>query len=321
MCVKPPHAAFLLILAALFAGCVSQKKYNELLDSKARSDRENLRLEQVEADCEEQKRQLTQTLYSLENTEDILGDYKTNLENLTAEHNTLQAQYDDLLGEYKQFQENAAAEKKELTDLLTFKQNELDDKENVLRGMETALYANEDRLRARNQQVREMEARILKEQERMDSIKNAISSLLLDISPEDLTVERRGGKIYVSMSQDLLFEKNSKSLDQGGRDALAKIAIVLQNTTETDITVEGHTDRDGTEKYNWDLSVGRATAVVQELITNGVPGERITASGRAFFDPIDKDNTEEAKSRNRRTEIILTPKLSDIVEFLNAPAE
>ena len=309
------------LFAVLISGCVSQKKYNELLDSKARADRDNLRLEQVEQDCAQTVQQLSETLNSLDNTEKILTDYKTNLENLTAEQEQLQAEYDQLLEDYKDFQDQAADEKNEMIAVLTLKQSELDDKERLLRGMEATLYANEDKLRDRDQQLREMDARILREQERMDSIKNAISTALLDLSSEDLAVEQRGGKIYVSISQELLFEKNSKTIDPRGEEALAKLAPVLIESVDTDITVEGHTDTDGTESYNWDLSVSRATAVVRQLISNGLPGSRVTASGRAFFDPIDLGTSEDAKSRNRRTEIILTPRLSDIIEFLQAGQE
>ena len=310
------HHISLLLSCLLIAGCVSQKQYNELLDSKARTDREIMRLQEVEDDCNELRSQLTTTLGSLSNTEEILQELQTNLENEQTARTTLQGQYDDLLENNTRLQETCAEEKEELTALLALKQTELDDKENILRQLETTLYANEDELRARSQKVRELNAKLLREEERMDSLKNMISEALVGISAEDLSVEQRDGKVYVSLSQNLLFEKNSKEIDAAGRDALGKLALVLVETEGIDITVEGHTDTDGDAAYNWDLSVSRATAVVKALMRNGLPGERMTAAGRAFYNPIDPDDSEEAKSRNRRTEIILSPQLDKVMQIL-----
>lgn len=307
----------LLPCCLLFAGCVSQKKYNELLDSKARTDREVMRLNQVEDECEELKSQYNSTLNSLTNTEEVLQDLQTNLSNLENEHGNLQVKYDELLGNNIKLQETCAEEKEDLTALLALRQTELDDKERILRSMEATLYANEDALRARDQRVRELNAQLLREQERLDSLKNSISEALLGFSAEDLTVVQRDGKVYVSLSQNLLFEKNSKEIDAAGRDALGKLALVLNEAPDIDITVEGHTDTDGDAAYNWDLSVSRATAVVKALMRNGLPGDRITAAGRAFYDPIDPGDDETAKSRNRRTEIILSPKLDRVMQILN----
>ena len=302
----------------ILTSCVSSKKYNELLNSKARTDRESLRLKQVEADCEETNRVLTQTLSTLENTEDVVQDFKTRLEELTEQHEALQSQYDGSLKDYAELQEDCADEKIELTALLTVKQTELDDKNVIVQGLESTLYANEDELEERDQRIRELNARILHEQDRLDSLKFVISSALLGLSSDDLNVEQRDGKLYVTLSQNLLFEKNSKELDQAGKDVLSKLANVLVTSEDLDITVEGHTDTDGDASLNWDLSVERATAVVHELTTNGLAGERITAAGRAFYEPIDPSDDESAKSKNRRTEIILTPNLDEIFEFVRA---
>ena len=311
-----PRYSLLLMACVLIASCVSQKKYNELLDSKARGDREILRLTEVEEDCEEIRSQLNSTLNSLNNTEDILQDEQQSLSNLQSAHETLQSQYDVLLDNNTRLQETCAEEKEELTALLALKQTELDDKERILRKLEGTLYANEDALREREQSIRELNAQLLREQERLDSLKNSINEALLGISSEDISVEQRNGKVYVSLSQNLLFEKDSKVIDAAGRDALGKLALVLAEEPDIAINVEGHTDIDGDAAYNWELSVGRATAVVNALMRNGLPGERITASGRAFYDPVVTGDDEAAKSRNRRTEIILSPDLSKVLEII-----
>lgn len=304
-------------VAMLFASCVSQKEYNALLSSKARADRENIRLAQVERDCEETNRQLTQTLSSLNNTEGALQDYKSDLENMTTSRSTLQTEYDELLDDYNDFQESTAVEKNELLALMTMKQDELDDKERIVRSLEATLYANTDQLRSKDQRIRELNTKIARDQERLDSLKNAISQALVGIAAEDLAVEQRNGKVYVSLSQNLLFAKNSKELEPAGVEALSKLGGVLAESPGVDIIVEGHTDTDGAEQYNWDLSTSRATAVVSQLLKNGVSGQQLTASGRAFYDPIAPGEDEEAKAKNRRTEIILAPRINEALEFLS----
>jgi chemotaxis protein MotB len=316
-----PCRLILFVSIVMLTSCVSSKKYNELLNSKARTDRESLRLKQVEKDCEETNHELTQTLSTLDNTEEVVQDFKTKLENLTDEHAALQDKYDGSLDDYAILQKSSADEKRELTALVMVKQVELDDKSNIVKGLESALYANEDELDERDQRIRELNARILREQDRLDSLKYVISSALLGLSSDDLTVEQREGKLYVTLSQNLLFEKNSKRLDKAGKDALAILANVLVTSEDLDITVEGHTDTDGDAGLNWDLSVSRATAVVHELTKNGLTGERITAAGRAFYDPIDLGEEESAKSKNRRTEIILTPRLDEIFDIISTSGE
>jgi chemotaxis protein MotB len=321
MTLISPYRSMLFVSVLMLTSCVSSKKYDQLLNSKARTDRESLRLKQVEKDCEETNRELTATLSTLENTEGVVQDFKGRLADLQSEYDALQGNYDRSLDNYTNLQKVCADEKSELTALLTVKQTELDDKNNILKSLESTLYANEDELDERDQRIRELNARIIRERDRLDSLKFVISSALVGLSAQDLTVEQRDGKLYVTLSQDLLFEKNSKTLDNKGKQALATLAKVLVTSEELDITVEGHTDTDGSISLNWDLSVSRAIAVVQELTDSGLEGERITAAGRAFYDPVDPGDDESAKSKNRRTEIILTPRLKEILDLIKAEEE
>ncbi len=315
------YRSMLFVSVLMLTSCVSSKKYDQLLNSKARTDRESLRLKQVEKDCEEINRELSQTLSTLENTEGVVRDFKGKLADLQSQYEALQGNYDRSLDNYTNLQKICEDEKGELTALLTVKQTELDDKNNILKSLESTLYANEDELDERDQHIRELNAKIIRERDRLDSLKYVISSALVGLSAQDLKVEQREGKLYVTLSQNLLFEKNSKTLDNAGKAALAKLAKVLITSEDLDITVEGHTDTDGSVSLNWDLSVSRAIAVVQELTYGGLQGERITAAGRAFYDPIDPADDESAKSKNRRTEIILTPRLDEILEILEESSQ
>jgi chemotaxis protein MotB len=311
-----------LFLSILFlASCVTQKKYDELLHSKSRVDRENLRLQQVEKDYKALQEEMASTEEQLAKTEEVLMQIKDKYLNLEGNYADLQGQYDELLDDNAKLLAAASQEKAELTQLLASKERELDDKERELRRLENTLFTKEDALAEREKSIRELNEQLNAQQERLKALRKTISDALLGFSDTDLTVEHKNGKIYVSMSQNLLFAKNSDKIDPAGKDALAKLASVLKNSPDVDIMVEGHTDTDGSAAYNWDLSVNRATAVVKELEKNGLNGNRMTASGRAYYAPVDTNDNEAGMARNRRTEIILSPKLDRLLELIGSEGE
>ena len=139
-----------------------------------------------------------------------------------------------------------------------------------------------------------------------------------------LTITQKNGKVYVSMEEALLFPTGSTKVQQGGIDALNKLAQALEANPDININVEGHTDDvamhgSGEIKDNWDLSVMRATSVVKILLEDkNIDAHRITASGVSEFDPVDAGTSADARKKNRRTDIILTPKLNELFKILNA---
>ena len=152
-----------------------------------------------------------------------------------------------------------------------------------------------------------------------------MSKALLSFNDSDLQVKLKDGKVYVSLSEQLLFKSGSTKVDPKGQDALKKLATVLQEQRDVNVVVEGHTDdvpiSRGTAgmQDNWDLSVLRATEIARLLTTSGVTPERVTASGRSKYVPVDVATTPVARqAMNRRTEIILTPKLDELFQILDA---
>ena len=139
----------------------------------------------------------------------------------------------------------------------------------------------------------------------------------MGFTDSDLTISEKNGKIYVSLSQNLLFASGSDKIDWKGKKAIIQVAQVLNSNQDILVNVEGHTDSDGNPNSNWDLSVRRATAVVKVLTGQGVDAKRVTASGRAFYDPIAPNNSAANKAKNRRTEIILSPKLDLLYDIIN----
>lgn len=147
---------------------------------------------------------------------------------------------------------------------------------------------------------------------------------LSDINDTDIQVEVRGGLVHVSISDKLLFNSGRSAINTNARAVLGKIAMVINDHDDLQVMVEGHTDNvpmnSGCIADNWDLSVMRATAVVRSLTEDHyVSPERLTAAGRSFYIPKDDNETREGRSRNRRTEIIIQPRLDQFFQLMESP--
>ena len=169
---------------------------------------------------------------------------------------------------------------------------------------------------AGQKRVQELESMINRQKDQATALRSKLNQALTGFNASELSVEQRDGKVYVSLSQELLFKSGSKTIDPKGKQALATLAGVLNRNIDTDIMIEGHTDDVGEANSNWDLSVMRATSVVRELTTNSVDPKRITAAGRGEFFPKADNSTSTGKAMNRRTEIILSPKLNDLYQLI-----
>ena len=185
-----------------------------------------------------------------------------------------------------------------------------------------------ERLRAkleeRNQRLVELE-RILNEKDaQMKRLRDAISSALYGFEKEGLSVHIKNGMVYVSMEEKLLFQTGSIEVDPRGVQALKTLAGVLEDNPGIMITIEGHTDdvpvrTNPSFKDNWDLSVKRATSIVRILLGNSsIDPTRLIASGRGEYLPVDHSGTAEARQKNRRTEIILTPRLDELYRLIES---
>lgn len=144
---------------------------------------------------------------------------------------------------------------------------------------------------------------------------------LADINDEDVTVEVKKGVVYISISDKLLFQSGSAMINSKAEVVLEKVSKVVNDHRELDILVEGHTDNVPIStdclKDNWDLSAKRATSVVRLLQTKfGIAPERMTAGGRSEYVPKEINTTEAGRKINRRTEIIVTPKLDQFFQML-----
>ena len=157
----------------------------------------------------------------------------------------------------------------------------------------------------------------------MKKLKNSISKALTNFEGKGLTVEQRDGKVYVSMENKLLFQSGSWKIGTEGKKAVSQLGEVLAQNPDINVLIEGHTDNDalsgkGEIANNWDLSTKRATAIVSILQENkSINPESLTAAGRSEYAPIGDNDTTEGKAKNRRIEVILTPKLDEVTKLLN----
>lgn len=202
------------------------------------------------------------------------------------------------------------------------------DKEAELEAKERLIAANEALLKTRELEIQDRERAILELQrklDRQDSITKAINQALKDalvgFKSDEISVETRDGKVYLSLSNKLLFKSGSIDVESKGQDAIRILGEVLVRNQDIDVMVEGHTDnvpiKTAQYRDNWDLSVARATTIVRLLTTNfKVPPTRLTAAGRGEFVPKASNDNADGRAMNRRTEIILTPNLEKIMMLI-----
>jgi len=187
----------------------------------------------------------------------------------------------------------------------------------------------QSRLNKTQEQLADERRRLLQLQALMDQQKKAIqdirkkmSDALVGFNSNELTVSIKNGKVYISLSENLLFPSGSAVVNPKGKEALGKLAEVLNNNTDITVDIEGHTDSvpiHGRYRDNWDLSTARANSIVRILTTDyKVDPMRVIASGHSQYDPVQTNSTSEGRALNRRTEIILSPKLDELFKLLES---
>lgn len=311
---------FFILITFLLSSCVTTKKFNEqqaLADkylAQSNDCNEKLTKNMADlADLQTKKDSIESALASL-SAEHVLQSSKN--KNLVKQLDELNEQMNQLSAQNKELLSNATKDKENLNNSILQKQAELFRKENEINQLGKDLKERENR-------VKELESILNKQDSATTYLKNKLLDALTGFNSNELSIVQRSGKIYVSMSDKLLFKSGSFTLGDKGIDALGKVAAVLKKQTSFNILVEGHTDNvpyvnpAGLIKDNWDLSVMRATTVVKVLVNdNKLDPKRVIASGHGEYNPIVKNDSEDGKGKNRRTEIILSPDLQDIYNIL-----
>ncbi len=304
----------------LLTSCVSKKIYNDLETKYANLKKENRGLEGEIETLSKDKTKLSNDLDQLQAAYDSAVSERDRLQ---SDYAAAKSNLDNLKASYDALEKNSSAEiaknSKKNRELLA----QLEAKEQALAVENARLEQLKKELDSRSKRVAELENVIATKDANMRALKNAISKALTNFEGKGLTVEQRDGKVYVSMENKLLFQSGSWSVGAEGRKAVQQLGSVLAENPDIAILIEGHTDNDpykGNDQLsgNWDLSTKRATAIVNILRENtSINPENLTAAGRGEYAPIASNSTATGKAKNRRIEVILTPKLDEISKLLN----
>ncbi len=324
---------FALSLVVVLSACVPQKKYQDLETAYKE-------LEQKKKGCEEE---LSSVKLEAEATKKENIGLKAHVAKLVADsietHTLFESNmrlYGELKSSYESLLKNNKLEEERLLNSLRDLEKKLTAKELDLAQKEANLNENIKKNETMKQELEVIQADLMRQQERVAELQSILNSkdsavkalntklqkALLGFKDNGLSVEIRNGKVYVSLDEKLLFASGSIVVDKKGKEALLELAKSIQEMDDIMIMVEGHTDDVPMStpqiKDNWDLSVLRATSIVRIITKDGkVDPKRFIAAGRGEYLPVDPAKTPEARAKNRRTEIILSPKLDEIYQLLD----
>jgi chemotaxis protein MotB len=330
-----------ILLVYLSSSCVTQKRYSDLETKYKKCSEEMATVEKSKNEISILNTELNAEIEKIRHQKSDLEKesavLKEKFEKIYNEHAELSTTYTTLQNKYNKLLTGNRAETQEIMDALQKTQADLLKKENDLKKSETDLtklqnQLNEkknnldiltDQLDAKEKKLNELQSILDNKDKQVADLKNKITTALLGFKDKGLTIETRNGKVYVSMDEKLLFASGSWTVAEDGKNALKSVGKVLETNVDINVMIEGHTDNipylgSGQVKDNWDLSVMRATAIVKILLENkGIDAKRIAASGRSQYLPMEVSDTKEARAKNRRTEIILTPKLDELLKVLD----
>jgi len=328
--------------SAMLVACVPAKEFRSLQEKYQKSEAERERFSDENQALNVKNSELDSKIKVAQADVDrLLADslrlsqeYKA----LNEEHSTLKTRYADLELAQNSLVSSSSSETKKLLKQLQDNQIELQRREDALRELERRLNqrkhdldkmqadlaAMQTDLEARNARLLELEKILSRKDSLSAALRNKVSDALLGFEGKGLTVSVRNGKVYVSLEEKLLFKSGSWEVDPKGAEAIKKLADVLAVNPDINVMIEGHTDdvpyngKGQQVSDNWDLSVKRATSIVRIILQNKkIDAKRVVASGRSEYLPVEAAKTPEARQKNRRTEIILTPKLDELLNILD----
>ncbi|CAN5501011.1 OmpA family protein [soil metagenome] len=328
------YVLIITVTCGMFS-CVPQRKLEEEQAKRESAEKELASLKTTAMDCDTQLKEANKlitdnnkAIVGLEKDTSILG---TSYRSLTSKYDKLNQINEQLLDKYNRLLEGNLADTKKLSGELQMTQEQLLKKQDELKLLEAQLNAQKKNLDELTAELKKREARVAELEDILkrkdlasEELRKKLSDALLGFEGKGLTITQKNGKVYVSMDESLLFASGSTTVEAKGVDALKKVAKVLEQNTDINVMIEGHTDDvpmagKGDIKDNWDLSVIRATSIVKIITKNStVDPKRLTASGRGEYFPIDSSKTSDARKKNRRTEIILTPKLDELLKVLES---
>ncbi|MFW5754037.1 MAG: OmpA family protein [Marinilabiliaceae bacterium] len=336
--------ALVLLFAILLSGCVPLKQFNDLEEANKElssevddlsSSNELLegRNEELKALADKLKDQVSElTADTLQKSRELNG-CRDDLQKKREEYNQLLSQLreqsgadssEELLEHLQHLQEDLQEREDSLIQSernLEAGKRDLEKAEAELTRAKADLEETREELESKNQRLIELEEALAQKDSASNALRKAVSDALMGFDQDQLQVHIKNGKVYVSMEEKLLFGSGSYQVSSEGASALREVGKVLADQKDINIMIEGHTDpvpyKSGRLLDNWDLSVKRATSVTRILLENTeIEPSRVIAAGRGPHVPITSNDSEEGRRKNRRTEIILTPKLEQVLDIL-----
>lgn len=328
-----PYLAVLTVILSIYS-CVPLRKMEEEQGKRKSCETE---LATIKTAKETNEAKLKETTRALEDNEKQVAGLKRDTAILGVSYRATTNRYDklnlineELLRKYNMLLEGNVNDTKKINGELQMTQEQVLKKQDELKVLASALNDQKKELDMLNAELKKREARVTEleeilksKDEAVNNLKKMLSDALLGFEGKGLTITQKNGKVYVSMDESLLFASGSTNVEAKGVEALKKLAKVLEQNQDINVLIEGHTDDvpmigKGEIKDNWDLSVMRATSIVKIIIKNSkLDPKRLSAAGRGEYFPLDPAKTAEARKKNRRTEIILTPKLDELFKVLN----
>jgi chemotaxis protein MotB len=324
-----------IVIVISLVSCVPGNKYAGLQETSKHfmNERDTLKTENI--GLEMKNRELEAKMATLEKeismVKEDISKAEGERDRAVEDYNKLSGKYNELQNAQEDLIKGNVKETQRLLAELSAAQENLQKKEDLLRqlgqNLDTKKASLDEltfELEKRNAKLAELQKVLDAQKKIVQDLKNKVSEALLGFENNGLTVTQKDGKVYISLDEKLLFKSASWDIDANGRNALKKLASVLEKNPGIQVTIEGHTDNvpynpgNSQLKDNWDLSVKRATTVVRVLLEGSkIRPERLTAAGRSEYLPVDKSNTPEARQKNRRTEIVLTPDLTELYNLIN----
>ena len=331
-----------LLMASFLFGCVPAKEFQALQDKNLKCEEESEKFSTENESLSIRVAECDTKLKVLRKEVDILmadsASRSVELKTLREDFERVSAKYNELQQLQTTLMQGNQKETRKVLGQLQITQKELQDKEDALKELERKLLlrknnldkmqANLDNLNkeleARNARLIELEKILRSKDSLVLALKKKVTDALYGFEGKGLTIKMQNGKVYVSLEENLMFKSGKYDVDPKGAAALKQLIPVLEQNPDINIMVEGHTDDvpfkgSGVLLDNWDLSSKRATTILRILVKGTkINPARITAAGRSQYVPLDKGKTAEARQKNRRTEIILTPKLDELFKILEA---
>ncbi|PLW96488.1 MAG: flagellar motor protein MotB [Marinilabiliales bacterium] len=320
----------LIIVAMGLFSCVPTKQFNELED-RCLEERSNLKkqLDKLETELNEKSAEFTKISREREGLIEDTTQMGLALRDIQRSMNKQRTDYEEMLSQQRNLlagkdveTSNILAEIQELREDLIRREDAVSSLEDRLSEKEQRLNTLQDELSQKEARLDELQTILDRQEAVVSALRKTVADALLGFEGKGLTIEEKNGKVYVSMDENLLFKSGSWMVADKGVEALKKLAKVLEENKDINVMIEGHTDNvpyrgSAQVKDNWDLSVMRATSVLKIIVQNSnVDEKRLAAAGRGEYYPIADNKTPEGRAANRRTEIILTPKLDELFKII-----